>query len=146
MGGRGGAGGTAIGAIRRNVESSDWWQSAKQYNKVPEKLLNSPTFMAYVKDAIGKEAFMRDYEITVKQVNSLAEKMVRELHGKAKTAEKKTESAEEYAKRYFREHYNPNREQREITSSTYKRAQRRLQENVNSYFGRGMEKKKRKRK
>lgn len=146
MGGRGGSGGTAIGAIRRNVESSDWWQSTKQYTKTPEKLLNSPTFMESVKDAIGKEAFMRDYEITVKQVNSLAEKMVRELHGKVKTAEKKTESAEEYAKRYFREHYNPNRGQREITTSTYERAQRRLQENVDSYFGRGMEKKRRKRK
>jgi hypothetical protein len=146
MGGRGGAGGTAIGAIRRNVESSDWWQSTKQYTKTPEKLLNSPTFMGSVKDAIGKEAFMRDYEITEKQVNSLAEKMVRELHGKVKTAEKKTESAEEYAKRYFREHYNPNRGQREITSSTYERAQRRLNENVDSYFGRGMEKRRRKRK
>lgn len=146
MGGRGGAGGTAIGKIRRNVESSDWWQSTKQYTKTPEKLLNSPTFMESVKDAIGKEAFMRDYEITTKQVNSLAEKMVRELHGKVKTAEKKTESAEEYAKRYFREHYNPNRGQREITSSTYERAQRRLNENVDSYFGRGMEKKRRKRK
>jgi hypothetical protein len=146
MGGRGGAGGTAIGKIRRNVESSDWWQSTKQYTKTPEKLLNSPTFMESVKDAIGKEAFMRDYEITTKQVNSLAEKMVRELHGKVKTAEKKTESAEEYAKRYFREHYNPNRGQREITSSTYERAQRRLNENVDSYFGRGMEKRRRKRK
>ena len=146
MGGRGGAGGTAIGGIRRNVESSDWWQSTKQYTKTPEKLLNSPTFMESVKDEIGKEAFMRDYEITTKQVNFLAEKMVRELHGKVKTAEKKTESAEEYAKRYFREHYNPNRGQREITSSTYERAQRRLNENVDSYFGRGMEKKRRKRK
>jgi hypothetical protein len=146
MGGRGGAGGTAIGKIRRNVESSDWWQSTKQYTKTPEKLLNSPTFMESVKNAIGKEAFMRDYEITTKQVNSLAEKMVRELHGKVKTAEKKTESAEEYAKRYFREHYNPNRGQREITSSTYERAQRRLNENVDSYFGRGMEKRRRKRK
>lgn len=146
MGGRGGAGGTAIGKIRRNVESSDWWQSTKQYTKTPEKLLNSPTFMESVKDAIGKEAFMRDYEITTKQVNSLAEKMVRELHGRVKTAEKKTESAEEYAKRYFREHYNPNRGQREITSSTYERAQRRLNENVDSYFGRGMEKRRRKRK
>ena len=146
MGGRGGAGGTAIGGIRRNVESSDWWQSTKQYTKTPEKLLNSPTFMESVKDAIGKEAFMRDYEITTKQVNSLAEKMVRELHGRVKTSEKKTESAEEYAKRYFREHYNPNRGQREITSSTYERAQRRLNENVDSYFGRGMEKKRRKRK
>ena len=35
MGGRGGAGGTAIGGIRRNVESSDWWQSTKQYTKTP---------------------------------------------------------------------------------------------------------------
>ena len=62
---------------------------------------------------------------------------------KSSTTEKK-ESTENYAKRYFREHYNPNREQREITSSTYKRAQNNLQSSVNSFFGRGMEKKRKK--
>ena len=42
----------------------------------------------------------------------------------------------ERAKKYFREHYDPNREQREITSSTYKRAQKRLQKKVDSWFKR----------
>lgn len=42
----------------------------------------------------------------------------------------------ERAKKYFREHYNPNREQREITSSTYKRAQKRLQKKVDNWFKR----------
>lgn len=72
--------------------------------------------------------------------------MIRALaEGKApKNNNREKESAEDYAKRYFREHYNPNREQREITSSTYKRAQNNLQNSVNSFFGRGMEKKKKK--
>lgn len=47
------------------------------------------------------------------------------------------ENAErERAKKYFREHYDPNREQREITSSTYKRAQKRLQKKVDNWFKR----------
>ena len=138
MGGRGGAGG-GIGAVRSAVERSEFWKSAKSNAYLgAEKLLKSPTFVESVKEAIGKEAFMRDYDITKKQVDTLANKMIKSI------AEKK-ESTEDYAKRYFREHYNPNREQREITSSTYKRAQNNLQNSVDSFFGRGM-KKKRKRK
>ena len=138
MGGRGGAGG-GIGAVRSAVERSEFWKSAKSNAYLgAEKLLKSPSFVESVKEAIGKEAFMRDYDITKKQVDTLANKMIKSI------AEKK-ESTEDYAKRYFREHYNPNREQREITSSTYKRAQNNLQNSVDSFFGRGM-KKKRKRK
>ena len=146
MGGRGGAGG-GIGAVRSAVERSEFWKSAKSNAYLgAEKLLKSPTFVESVKQAIGKEAFMRDYDITKKQVDTLTNKMIRSLDkGKApKNNNRKKESAKDYAKRYFREHYNPNREQREITSSTYKRAQNNLQGSVNSFFGRGMEKKKKK--
>ena len=146
MGGRGGAGG-GIGAVRSAVEHSEFWESAKSNVYLgAEKLLKSPTFVESVKEAIGKEAFMRNYDITQKQTDTLTNKMIRSLDkGKApKNNNRKKESAEDYAKRYFREHYNPNREQREITSSTYKRAQNNLQDSVNSFFGRGMEKKKKK--
>ena len=146
MGGRGGAGG-GIGAVRSAVEHSEFWKSAKSNAYLgAEKLLKSPTFVESVKEAIGKEAFMRNYDITQKQTDTLTNKMIRSLDkGKApKNNNRKKESAEDYAKRYFREHYNPNREQREITSSTYKRAQNNLQDSVNSFLGRGMEKKKKK--
>ena len=146
MGGRGGAGG-GIGAVRSAVEHSEFWESAKSNAYLGAgKLLKSPTFVESVKEAIGKEAFMRNYDITQKQTDTLTNKMIRSLDkGKApKNNNRKKESAEDYAKRYFREHYNPNREQREITSSTYKRAQNNLQDSVNSFFGRGMEKKKKK--
>lgn len=146
MGGIGGAGG-GIGAVRSAVEHSEFWESAKSNAYLgAEKLLKSPTFVESVKEAIGKEAFMRNYDITQKQTDTLTNKMIRALaEGKApKNNNREKESAEDYAKRYFREHYNPNREQREITSSTYKRAQNNLQNSVNSFFGRGMEKKKKK--
>lgn len=145
MGGRGGAGG-GIGAVRSAVEHSEFWKSAKSNAYLgAEKLLKSPTFVESVKEAIGKEAFMRNYDITQKQTDTLTNKMIRSLDkGKAPKNNNRKESAEDYAKRYFREHYNPNREQREITSSTYKRAQNNLQDSVNSFFGRGMEKKKKK--
>ena len=146
MGGRGGAGG-GIGAMRSAVEHSEFWESAKSNAYLgAEKLLKSPTFVESVKEAIGKVAFMRNYDITQKQTDTLTNKMIRALaEGKApKNNNREKESAEDYAKRYFREHYNPNREQREITSSTYKRAQNNLQNSVNSFFGRGMEKKKKK--
>jgi|GEM_PF-2965445 len=146
MGGKGGAGG-GIGAVRSAVEHSEFWESAKSNAYLgAEKLLKSPTFVESVKEAIGKEAFMRNYDITQKQTDTLTNKMIRALaEGKApKNNNREKESAEDYAKRYFREHYNPNREQREITSSTYKRAQNNLQNSVNSFFGRGMEKKKKK--
>ena len=146
MGGRGGAGG-GIGAVRSAVEHSEFWESAKSNAYLgAEKLLKSPTFVESVQEAIGKEAFMRNYDITQKQTDTLTNKMIRSIDkGKSpKNNNRKKESAEDYAKRYFREHYNPNREQREITSSTYKRAQKNLQDSVNSFFGRGMEKKKKK--
>ena len=146
MGGRGGAGG-GIGVVRSAVERSEFWESAKSNAYLgAEKLLKSPTFVESVKEAIGKEAFMRNYDITQKQMDTLTNKMIRALTEKKTPKNNNREKrAEDYAKRYFREHYNPNREQREITSSTYKRAQNNLQGAVNSFFGRGMEKKKKRR-
>lgn len=77
MGGRGGAGG-GIGALRSAVEHSEFWKSAKSNAYLgAEKLLKSPTFVESVKEAIGKEAFMRDYDITQKQVDTLTNKMIR---------------------------------------------------------------------
>ena len=147
MGGRGGAGG-GLGAVRSAVERSEFWKSAKSNAYLgTEKLLKSPTFVESVKQAIGKEAFMRDYDITQRQVDNLTGKMIKSLAEKKapkKNNTEKKESAEDYAKRYFREHSNPNREQREITSSTYKRAQNNLQNSVDSFFGRGMKKKRKK--
>ena len=147
MGGRGGAGG-GLGAVRSAEERSEFWKSAKSNAYLgTEKLLKSPTFVESVKQAIGKEAFMRDYDITQRQVDNLTGKMIKSLAEKKapkKNNTEKKESAEDYAKRYFREHYNPNREQREITSSTYKRAQNNLQNSVDSFFGRGMKKKRKK--
>ena len=147
MGGRGGAGG-GLGAVRSAVERSEFWKSAKSNAYLgTEKLLKSPTFVESVKQAIGKEAFMRDYDITQRPVDNINGKMIKSLAEKKapkKNNTEKKESAEDYAKRYFREHYNPNREQREITSSTYKRAQNNLQNSVDSFFGRGMKKKRKK--
>jgi len=146
MGGRGGAGG-GLSAVRSAVERSEFWESAKSNAYLgAEKLLKSPTFVESVKQAIGKEAFMRDYDITQRQVDNLTSKMIKGIAEKKapKKNTTKKESAEDYAKQYFREHYNPNREQREITSSTYKRAQNNLQNSVDSFFGRGMKKKRKK--
>lgn len=146
MGGRGGAG-VGLSAVRSAVERSEFWESAKSNAYLgAEKLLKSPTFVESVKQAIGKEAFMRGYDITQRQVDNLTSKMIKGLAEKKapKKNTTKKESAEDYAKQYFREHYNPNREQREITSSTYKRAQNNLQNSVDSFFGRGMEKKRKK--
>jgi uncharacterized protein len=43
------------------------------------------------------------------------------------------------AKEYFKKHYQADKPQREITSSTYENAQRRLNRDINKFFGRGME-------
>ena len=130
--------GGGIKAVQSAVEKSDFWESAKSNAYLgAEKLMQSPTFVGSVKEAIGKQAFMMDYDITQKQVDNLSTKMIKGLAGKTKESRKETkvESAQDYAKRYFREHYNPNKEPREITSSTYKRAQKRLQSNVESFLG-----------
>lgn len=131
-------------AVQSAVEQSDFWERAKSNAYLgAEKLMQSPTFVSGVKEAIGKQAFMMDYDITQKQVDSLSSKMIKSLAGNAKSGNKtvKTESAQDYAKRYFREHYNPNKEPREITSSTYKRAQNRLQSNVEAFLGTSKKKK-----
>ena len=84
MGGRGGAGG-GIGVVRSAVERSEFWESVKPNAYLgAEKLLKSPTFVESVKEAIGKEAFMRNYDITQKQMDTLTNKMIRALDKKKK--------------------------------------------------------------
>lgn len=39
---------------------------------------------------------------------------------------------------YFRAHYDPNKPQREITSSTYERTQKRLNKAVEAFIGNGL--------
>lgn len=145
MGGRGGSSGFELKSIRFKLEKQDWWKDTEKYERNPLRLLKSPTFMASVEDKIGREAFDRGFEITKSQVKSLSKKMIIDLDKKKSKANKssaKVESKDEYAKRYFKENYNKNRQPREITSQTYERAQKKLQKNTNSWFGRGMNKKK----
>lgn len=87
MGGRGGSLKSRAGinnSIRSSVEKTDWWQSTAKYTKKPEKLLKSEYFMGSLKDAIGKEAFMRGHEITTREVDSIATKMISGLSKRRK--------------------------------------------------------------
>ena len=47
-------------------------------------MLKSPTFVGSVKEAIGEESFMRNYDITQKQMDTLTNKMIRALDKKKK--------------------------------------------------------------
>lgn len=78
-------------------------------------------------------------EFTSKQTTFARDIILKELG--IDNPKRNPENAErERAKKYFREHYDPNREQREITSSTYERAVKRQNKNFNKWFGRGMDK------
>ena len=83
----------------------------------------------------GDTSAYREYEKRVKAL----ETMKSYIEGKGAKAPEKQMSEEEkkieYAKKYFREHYNPNKEPREITSASYKRAQSRLQKQVDTFMG-----------
>lgn len=146
MGGRGGSSGNVLSSVRNKLEKQDWWKDTEKYERNPLRLLKSPAFMYGIEDRIGRELFNRGYhDVTDKQVKSLAKQMVVDLDkkvSKSETHQQKVESQDEYAKRYFKEHYDKNRQPREITTQTYERAQKRLQNNINSWFGRGMNKKK----
>lgn len=142
MGGRGASGGTGgkhIASIEKSIREKDYYKNSYDDG---QKLLTSAYFMGQVKSDIGKEAFNRDYEITTKQVDAMAAKLVGEIKSqKQKRADvESTELAQKTreAKEYFARTYNPNRPAREITSSTYKRAQNRLTRGVNNWFGSGM--------
>ena len=75
--------------MRSAVERSEFWKSANSNAYLgAEKLLKSPTFVESVKEAIGKEAFMRDYDITKKQVDTLANKMIKSIEKKKRPQRK----------------------------------------------------------
>lgn len=149
MGGRGASSGISqMSSIIKAVRKMDFYND--KYNPYSgEKLLNSPTFVETVKDAISKQAFNRGYEITQKELDEASKKIILEIkpngaHLKGRKTKKQPDKPEDAAVKYFREHYNPNREKREITSSTYIRTQNRLNDDVNTWFGRGVKRKKRK--
>lgn len=102
-----------------------------------EKLAKSNVFVDGMEYQISKIAVFNDInpDFTDKQTNYIVKRMLKEL-GSDNPKWSPENVEREKAKKYFREHYNPNREQREITSSTYKRAQKRLQKKVDNWFKR----------
>lgn len=119
---------------KRNAE-----QAQRAYGTIydtSDKLQKSGVFidkMEYKIAEIANDINAPDFSI--KQTNYVVKRMVKEL-GSDNPKWSPENVEREKAKKYFREHYNPNREQREITSSTYKRAQKRLQKKVDSWFKR----------
>lgn len=133
-------------------------ETYKNYAEQAERVLNNPNFAGaknytfeglkkswVVTDAIESEisraVVFHDIdtspkpEFTSKQTTFARNIILKELG--IDNPKRSPEYVErERAKKYFREHYDPNREQREITSSTYKRAQKRLQKKVDSWFKR----------
>lgn len=128
MGGRGATSILAgnLAKIKTEVISAYWIQENLRYSDV-DKLIKSPTFMSNLQDEIGKQAFNNGYEITTREVSRLMDESINEM--------KSQQEKDNAAKEYFKRTYNPNREQREITSSTYERAQRRLNSEVESFLG-----------
>lgn len=140
MGGRGGSSGLGTNKMLDLISNAveDEYAEYVKYERNPAGLVKSPVFMDGLKNAIGKQAFNRGYEITIKQVDSMAQQIIDKFDSQKKSEMQKImheEAKSEEARRYFREHYNPNREQREITSSAYKRAQKRLTQNVENFLG-----------
>lgn len=133
-------------------------ETYKTYAEQAERVLNSPnfagaknyTFEGLKKSWVATDAIEREIgravtfhdidtypkpEFTSKQTTFARDIILKELG--IDNPKRSPENVErERAKKYFREHYDPNREQREITSSTYKRAQKRLQKKVDSWFKR----------
>lgn len=133
-------------------------ETYKNYAEQAERVLNNPNFAGAknytfeglkkswvvtqaVEERISKAVVLHDIdaypkpEFTSKQTTFARNIILKELG--IDNPKRNPENAErERAKKYFREHYDPNREQREITSSTYKRAQKRLQKKVDSWFKR----------
>ena len=101
-----------------------------------EKLAKSTHYTYLMDSKINDIAFDEGFrDFTQKQSDFIVKKMIKELG--SENPKWSPENVErERAKKYFREHYDPNREQREITSSTYKRAQKRLQKKVDRWFKR----------
>lgn len=133
-------------------------ETYKNYAEQAERVLNNPNFAGAknytfeglkkswvvtqaVEERISKAVVLHDIdaypkpEFTSKQTTFARNIILKELG--IDNPKRNPENAErKKAKKYFREHYDPNREQREITSSTYKRAQKRLQKKVDSWFKR----------
>lgn len=87
MGGRGGYSNhitskRVLNSIENTVKSTDWWRNTEKYTLNPEKLKNSPSFLSSVKEEINKQAFMRDYEITIREVDNLTDKLLNDLKRK----------------------------------------------------------------
>lgn len=89
MGGRGGYSNHTtskkiLNSIENTIKSMDWWQDTERYTPNPEKLKNSPSFVSSVKEEISKQAFMRDYEIKIREVDNLTDKLLNYLKKKAR--------------------------------------------------------------
>ena len=129
-------------------------ETYKTYAEQAERVLNNPnfagaknyTFEGLKKSWVATDAIEREIsravtfhnidtypkpEFTSKQTTFARNIILKELG-----IDNPKRNPENAAKKYFREHYDPNRGQREITSSTYKRAQKRLQKKVDSWFKR----------
>ena len=145
MGGRGGSsgiratgGGKGRGFVGiENATVSDFAEAVKYGGYTSEKLKSSPTFVQSVSDAISKKAFMQGKEITTKQLNESTNRVIDKLVAKSKKVTQETEEQRKTreAKEYFKKNYNPNKKKRKITSSTYERAQKRLNKDFNKWFG-----------
>lgn len=136
MGGRGASGGAVLTSVRSTIERSNTIQDAIRYGA--RSPFQSAAWVSNLEREISKEAFNRGKEITIKQVDSIVSQL--KTHVETERERIRTEKAEEaektrQAKEYFARTYNPNREQREITSSTYQRADRALRQQVDNVLG-----------
>lgn len=83
MGGRGTSGATRgatkrqLTATEKHIKGENWFKDAIKYTPKREKLLESPSFVSAVEDAIGKYVFFNDINITEKQQKKLAKKLIR---------------------------------------------------------------------
>ena len=138
MGGRGSAGGKGggFGGIENEIVS-DFAETVKYGGYTAAKLKSSATFVQSVSDAISKKAFMQDKEITTKQLNKITNRVIDKLGAKSQKVTKETEEQRKTreAKEYFKQNYNQNKPKREITSSTYERAQKRLNRDLDNWLG-----------
>ena len=152
MGGRGASGGgygssartrATLATIESAMEKSSIIQEGIQYGA--SSPFGSGYWTRQLEYEITKESDRQGKEITIKQTDKIVSQLktyVEREREKIKTQREKErrEKAEleektRQAKEYFARTYNPNREQRDITSSTYKRADRSLRKQVDSVLG-----------
>lgn len=87
MGGRGGYSNhikskRVLNSIENTIKTMDWWRDTEKYTLNPEKLKNSPSFVSGLKEEISKQAFMQDYEISIREVDDLTDKLLTDLKRK----------------------------------------------------------------